>query len=70
MAFHKNDNSDNIPLLRIISGAKYSGVPHIVKVLFSTFLAKPKSVSFKNPFVLINMFSGFKSLYIIFKLCR
>lgn len=31
-------------LLRIISGAKYSGVPHNVHVLPFTRFAKPKSV--------------------------
>ena len=32
-------------LLRIISGARYSGVPHSVHVLPLTLLAKPKSVT-------------------------
>ena len=34
-------------LLWMISGAKYSGVPHSVQVLSSTLFAKPKSVIFK-----------------------
>lgn len=33
-------------LLRIISGARYSGVPHSVQVRPFTRLAKPKSVTF------------------------
>lgn len=32
-------------LLRMISGARYSGVPHNVQVLPFTLLAKPKSVT-------------------------
>lgn len=36
--------SSNFTLLRMISGAKYSGVPHKVHVLPLTRLAKPKSV--------------------------
>ena len=32
-------------LLRMISGARYSGVPHNVHVLPLTLLAKPKSVT-------------------------
>ena len=31
-------------LLTMISGARYSGVPHMVHVLSSTRLAKPKSI--------------------------
>lgn len=34
-----------LTLLRMISGAKYSGVPHRVHVLPLTLLAKPKSVT-------------------------
>ena len=33
-------------LLKIISGARYSGVPHNVQVLPFTRLAKPKSVTY------------------------
>jgi len=36
-------------LFKIISGARYSGVPHNVNVFPSNFLAKPKSVSFRYP---------------------
>lgn len=35
-------------LLRMISGARYSGVPHNVQVLPFTLLANPKSVTFKS----------------------
>ena len=35
------------PLLEMISGARYSGVPHSVKVRSRTTLAKPKSTSFR-----------------------
>lgn len=34
-----------LALLRMISGARYSGVPHRVHVLPFTFFAKPKSVT-------------------------
>lgn len=34
-------------LLRMISGARYSGVPHNVQVLPFTRLANPKSVTLK-----------------------
>lgn len=37
-----------LTLLRITSGARYSGVPQRVHVLPRTFLAKPKSVTYKN----------------------
>ena len=39
---------DELTLLRIISGARYSGVPQRVHVLPFTLLAKPKSVTFKE----------------------
>lgn len=35
-----------LTLLRMISGARYSGVPHNVHVLPLTRLAKPKSVTY------------------------
>lgn len=35
-------------LLRMISGARYSGVPHNVQVLPFTRLANPKSVTYKS----------------------
>lgn len=35
----------SLTLLRMISGARYSGVPHNVQVLPFTLLAKPKSVT-------------------------
>lgn len=38
-------------LLRMISGARYSGVPHNVQVLPFTRLAKPKSVTFNRAYV-------------------
>ena len=37
-----------LTLLRMISGARYSGVPHRVHVLPLTRLAKPKSVIWKK----------------------
>ena len=47
----------------INSGAKYSGVPHNVKVLFLLiFFANPKSAIFICPSLSISKFSGFKSL--------
>lgn len=49
------------PLLCIISGAKYSGVPRSVQVRSSTFFAKPKSVILMCPWRSISRFSGFKS---------
>ncbi len=42
-----------IPLDWMISGAKYSGVPHSVHVRSSTIFAKPKSVIFKCPVLCI-----------------
>ena len=39
------------PLLRMISGARYSGVPHSVHVLPFTRFAKPKSVICKVEFI-------------------
>jgi hypothetical protein len=61
-----------LPLFKIISGAKYSGVPQRVYVFSfpSTILEKPKSISFMYPFPFIKMFSGFKSLYMIFLECK
>ena len=51
------------PLFKIISGAKYSWVPHnVYSFMLSKYFAKPKSVNFKYPFLLIRIFSGFKSL--------
>jgi hypothetical protein len=37
-----------LTLLRMISGAKYSGVPHNVHVRPFTRLANPKSVTFQH----------------------
>ena len=37
--------STTLTLLRMISGARYSGVPHNVHVLPFTLFAKPKSVT-------------------------
>ena len=37
-----------LTLLRMISGARYSGVPHNVHVLPFTLFAKPKSVTCKT----------------------
>lgn len=54
------------PLLCMISGARYSGVPHNVQVRSVNFFAKPKSVIFKCPSLASSKFSGFKSLYTIF----
>ena len=52
------------PLLYIISGAIYSGVPQNVYVLSHgfNFLINPKSASFKYPFDAIKTFSGLRSL--------
>ena len=41
-------------LLRMISGARYSGVPQSVQVLPFTRLANPKSVTYKAEFVRLN----------------
>ena len=51
-----------------ISGAKYSGVPHILLVFASIFniLLNPKSANFICPSEQSNIFSGLRSLYIIF----
>ena len=46
-----------ITLDRIISGAKYSGVPHNVHVLPLTLFAKPKSVTYKKTYVKIYLAS-------------
>lgn len=54
------------PLLWMISGARYSGVPHSVHVRSVSFFAKPKSVIFKCPSLAKSKFSGFKSLYTMF----
>ena len=44
--FHyQYEQNKNLTLLRIISGAKYSGVPQSVHVLPLTRLPKPKSVT-------------------------
>lgn len=59
--YQKNEQT-LLTLLRMISGARYSGVPQRVHVLPLTLLAKPKSVTFRYPFSSINKFSGFKSL--------
>ena len=48
----------------IISGARYSGVPHRVHVRSWIFLAKPKSVILRWPSRSSNRFSGFMSLEI------
>lgn len=54
------------PALLTSSGARYSGVPHSVKVRARgpglSRLAKPKSHNFKYPLGAISRFSGFKSL--------
>jgi len=55
-----------------MSGAIYSGVPHIVKVWvsYTSSFAIPKSVSLMCPSLSINIFSGFRSRYIIFLECK
>jgi len=55
--------------LLIISGARYSGVPHTVYDFDVITLANPKSTNFKYPSLPINIFSGFKSLYATFLRC-
>lgn len=62
-------------LSKSISGAKYSGVPHIENAFSSVFffffkllpfiniLESPKSVSLICPLISMRIFSGFKSLY-------
>ena len=54
----------------IISGARYSGVPQSVNVLSLIYFAKPKSVIFMWPSAATKRFSGFRSRYAIFYLCR
>ena len=76
---HHQSTSIPWPYLRMISGAKYSGVPQIVVAFWSLFyniLESPKSVSFIYPVWSIIMFYGFKlnifilySLYTILCLC-
>ena len=54
---HPKDKLEEIPIIiyniyiltleRMISGARYSGVPHNVQVRPLTLLAKPKSVIYK-----------------------
>jgi len=47
----------------MISGARYSGVPHSVKVLsLSSFFANPKSAILIFPSLSMSKFSGFRSL--------
>lgn len=58
------------PLDWIISGAKYSGVPHSVHVRSFNFLANPKSVIFRCPSLSSSRFSGFRSRYTIFSACK
>ena len=58
----------------IISGATYPGVPHRTKIVFSRLkgCANPKSAITTSQFTpdyLTSIFSGFRSLCIIFKLC-
>lgn len=51
------------PDLNNISGARYSGVPHILFASYvpTTFLFdNPKSVNFIYPYLSIRIFSGFK----------
>eukprot|EP00964_Phaeocystis_antarctica_P037747 scaffold21579_cov73-Phaeocystis_antarctica.AAC.1 len=47
----------------MISGARYSGVPHSVQVRYSTFLANPKSVTLQLPSLSRSRFSGLRSRY-------
>lgn len=58
------------PLFMIISGAIYCGVPQRVYVLVGQCFANPKSVSLSYPSEFINIFSGFKSLYIKSLVCK
>lgn len=44
-----------LTLLRMISGARYSGVPHSVQVLPFTRLANPKSVTWEKKIMMINI---------------
>lgn len=58
------------PLLWMISGARYSGVPHNVHVLSVSFFAKPKSVIFRWPSFASSKFSGLRSRYTMFRAWR
>jgi hypothetical protein len=55
-------------LLRIISGAKYSGVPHNVQVLPLTLLANPKSVTYKRKKILVNIYHSTINVIVVPKL--
>ena len=46
--FEQHHRSLGLTLLRMISGARYSGVPHSVQVLPFTLLANPKSVTWEG----------------------
>ena len=50
------------PRAWMISGARYSGVPHRVHVRSVTLLANPKSIILRWPSLSSNRFSGFRSL--------
>ena len=59
-----------MPYLIIISGDKYSAVPTKVLDMSSSFsndLQSPKSINLTFPSLESNIFSGFKSRYLIFK---
>lgn len=48
LEFHLSEKQRLHTLLRMISGARYSGVPHNVQVLPFTRLANPKSVTYMS----------------------
>ena len=52
----------------MISGARYSGVPHSVHVRSVTFFANPKSAILMYPDRVSKMFSGFRSLGTVSKI--
>lgn len=57
-----------LALLRMISGARYSGVPHRVHVLPFTFFAKPKSVTLSEQKIQIISITCRHNSEIIFQL--
>jgi hypothetical protein len=61
------------PYFKRISGARYSGVPHMEKASVSEkmfIFESPKSVILIYPKASIKTFSGLRSRYIILLLCR
>ena len=63
-------NEKSWPFLLIISGARYLVVPQKDLVESLILLDKPKSVIFIKFSSSIRIFSGFKSLYTMWCLCK